>query len=94
MLNKQFFKKNLVIIIAIVVGLIAASIYYFSGQSSLQENTRELSVQESISTVEVKEGSSGQKTVQIKCKDGSDYEVYYPPGSTDYSSISSSKCLE
>lgn len=91
----QFCKKHQLILIATIVGLIAASIYYFSGKSGLENSTRQLtSTDQSVEKVEIKEAAGGQKTAEIKCQNGESYEVYYPPGETDYRSIAASKCGE
>ncbi|MCC7432997.1 hypothetical protein IT412_05755 [Candidatus Peregrinibacteria bacterium] len=90
----KFCKQHQIVLLATIIGLIAASIYYFSGKSSLDNSTRQLTTDQSVEKVDIKESGNGQKTAEIKCQNGESYEVYYPPGETDYRSIAASKCSE
>ncbi len=92
---KHLNQQQRVFLIAAILGLLALIFYLFSGRGSLDQNTRELrnsdpQVQDIIS----QDGPNGEKDFQVKCQDGSSYDVYYPPGENDYASLSASKCQQ
>jgi hypothetical protein len=94
-LSRFLTRKNLILVLAVLIALIAAAVYVFSGQSSLDLNTRELkNSDKNIEQVSVKQEDLGQKTLEVKCQDGSSYEVYLPPGETSYDALSASKCQQ
>lgn len=91
-MNLSQFKKYLPFSIAIVIALLAVSIYIYSGQGSLDQNTRKLQQNPQVENIQLKQNDLGQKNAQIDCKDGSSYDVYIPPGSTSYDALAASKC--
>jgi len=85
-------KKYFPFIVAVAVGLIAVMYYVASGRSSQDQNIRALQNSPSVQNVEFTTESEGQKTANIQCKNGQSYEIYYPPGSTNYDALANSKC--
>lgn len=86
-------RERLVIIIAIVVAAAGVAIYYFSGQGSLQENRRRLiNSSPNVQEVQIRDQTDGHKTVEVKCGDGSSYEIYMPPDATNFDSLATSQC--
>lgn len=86
-------RDQIALIIGLVVGLIAVIYYLAIGQGSYDKNSRELKNSDpQVQEVSSIDGQNGEKELQVKCKDGSSYDVYYPPGEKDYSSLASSKC--
>jgi hypothetical protein len=88
-------REKIVLIVAVLVALAAVAWYLFSGRSNLDLKTRELQNSDpSVEQISVKEETQGQKTMEVKCKDGTDYDVYYPPGETNYDALAASKCQQ
>ena len=94
MINSLQIKKFLPIIIILVIALALLVYHVISGRMSLDQSTEFLRHDSSISDVQVKPAPEGQKTVSIKCQDGSTYQVYFPPGTTDYEALVNSKCQQ
>lgn len=93
--RKYIKKEYLVFIFALLLGLAALMFYIFSGQRSYDTNIRELkNSSPEIGEVTAIQEIDGDKTLQVKCRDGSSYDVYYPQGEQDYSSLSASKCQQ
>lgn len=92
---KKLKRDQIVLIGALIVALIVVILYYLSGQKSYDQNTRDLKNSDpKVQEITTTEGQIGEKDMQVKCKDGSSYDVYYPPGEKDYSSLSASKCQD
>jgi coenzyme F420-reducing hydrogenase beta subunit len=92
-MSHKYFKKNRIVILAVIIGVLVVVFYLFSGQSGLDANSRELqNSDEKVEGINVVSSETGEKTLEVECKDGSSYEVYYPPGETEYDGIASSKC--
>lgn len=92
-LSKEKFLKYLPLFIAVDIAIIVLIIYIVSGQGNLNTTTRNLQNNDpKVESVEVRDGQKGEKNASIKCKDGSTYEIYYPPGETNYDAIGASKC--
>lgn len=90
---KQLTKEQQVFLIALIVAAIATIYYFMSGRGSYDQNIRELqSSDPQVQTITEKTGPEGQKDLEVKCEDGSSYEIYYPPGEGNYDSLSASKC--
>lgn len=80
-------------ILAILLGIVAVAVYIYTGRSSLDQNTRELqSSDKKVESVNESVSETGDKTLLVECRDGSSYEVYYPPGETDYEAVAAGKC--
>lgn len=93
-MSYKLFPEKIVLIIATVVALLALAWYVLSGRSGLELKSRELkNADKNVEQINVKEEAQGQKTMEVKCKDGSSYDVYYPPGETNYDALAASKCL-
>lgn len=92
---KNFSKEHKIFFLAISIATIITIIYLFSGQKSYDQNFRELKNSDlQVVNVKEKSGSSGQKELEINCRDGSSYDIYYPPGEGNYDSLSASKCQQ
>ncbi len=88
-------RQRLIILIAALAGLLVVGYYIWSGQAGLQKSSRDLqNSDKNIEQITVKEQQEGQKDVEVKCKDGSSYDIYYPPGETNYDSLAAGKCQE
>lgn len=86
-------RDQIVLIIALAIGLAAVLYYLLSGQGGYDQNFRDLKNSDpAVQNVSTTQGPNGEKNMQVKCQDGSSYDVYYPPGEKDYSSLSASKC--
>lgn len=86
--------KHPIKILAILLGIVAITLYIYSGRSSLDQNTRVLqNSDEKVESVNEFVSDTGEKTLLVECRDGSSYEVYYPAGETDYDAIAAGKCL-
>lgn len=86
-------REQKVLAFAVLIALIAAAYYFFSGHSNLDQNSRALTSSDSaVENISEQGGPDGQKTLEIKCKDGSSYDIYYPPGETNYDALAASKC--
>ncbi len=81
------------LIIAILFGLIITIIYSYSTKKNLDDNYMSLKqFNNEIKSVDIQEESTGDKTIEVKCKDGSSYQIYYPEGEENHQSLSASKC--
>jgi hypothetical protein len=88
-----FYKhKYFPVTIAIIVALLATIYYVVSGQGSMDKGTRALQNSPAVEQVKIEQTDAGQTTAKVKCKDGSEYDVYYPPGSTNYDSLANNNC--
>jgi hypothetical protein len=87
---KDELKKYLHLFIAVGIALAVAIYYFASGNSSLNNNIREL---EKSSTIE-KVQTTDSNTVVVKCKNGESYEIVYQPGQTNYQDLVYNKCGE
>lgn len=102
MLNKNIQRRNMlskikaeqiIVLIAILVGLAGVALYYFSGQGSYEQQKRVLqNADPTVREIVVEDRPEGQKTIEVKCQDGTSYEIYLPPGETSYDALSASKC--
>lgn len=88
-------RDQIILIAALILGLLAVIYYLLSGRGSFDQNFRDLQNSDAkVQAVSSTEGQNGEKEVEIKCKDGSSYDIYYPPGEKDYSSVAAGKCKE
>lgn len=79
--------------VALLIATIALIYYIVSGQGSFNVSTRNLQNSDpKVESVQITDESSGQKNAAVKCKDGTSYDIYYPPGETNYDAVSASKC--
>jgi len=84
---------NLVPFIALFIALAVLAYYFFSGQGAANISTRQLQNSDpKVESVQIQDQSAGTKNASIKCKDGSTYDIYYPPGETNFDAVASSKC--
>lgn len=91
-MNLKSLNRRQVIIIAIIFAVIGVVIYTFSGRANFDQNKHALQDYQQIGDVTLNTDSAGQTNVTINCEDGSSYDIYYPPGETDYSSVGANKC--
>jgi len=85
--------QRIVLIVAVILAAAAVIFYLLSGQSSLDANTRALkNSDQNVAQVSINNESQGQKNIEVKCQDGSSYDVYIPPGQTNYDALAASKC--
>jgi cell division protein FtsL len=90
---KQLTKEQKILLAALLIAAVATIYYFVSGQKSYDQNVRELqSSDPQVEVITEKTGPEGQKDLEVKCQDGSSYEIYYPPGEGNYDSLSASKC--
>lgn len=90
---KNLKKEYKLLIIAILFGLIITIIYLFSTKKNFDDNYMILKqFNPEIKSINVQEELTGNKTIEVKCKDGSSYQIYYPDGEENYQSLSASKC--
>ena len=92
MLSKK--KVELIVsVVAVLTGIIAVAIFYFSGQGDFELQKRQLeNADSSVEKIYLETKEQGQKELQIKCKDGTSYDIYLPPGETNYDALAASKC--
>jgi|GEM_PF-5328237 len=92
---KKLSKDQKIFILALLLATVITVVYLVSGQKSFDQNSRELKNSDpAVKEVKEKASSNGQKEFEVKCQDGSSYDVYYPPGEGDYDSLSASKCQQ
>lgn len=92
MINLKHPTRPQIIIIAIVLAVIGVLIYTLSGRANFDQNKHALQDSQQIGDVTLNTDATGQTTATVNCDDGSSYDIYYPPGETDYSSVASNKC--
>lgn len=85
-------KNKLPILVAIFIAIIVVIFYIMSGKGSQDLNTRLLQSNSKVENVETKSTNKGDQTTVVKCKNGSSYGVYYPPGSTNFTANGNVKC--
>jgi len=91
--NRAQIKQYAPFAIAFLVALIVLIYYIFSGQGSANVSIRTLQNNDpKVESVQITDQPAGTKNASIKCKDGSTYDVYYPPGETNFDAVSASKC--
>lgn len=91
--NREQIKKYAPFAIAFLVALTVLIYYIFSGQGSSDVSIRNLQNSDpKVESVQITDESAGQKNASIKCKDGSTYDIYYPPGETNFAAVAASKC--
>ena len=91
--NHPQFRKYGPFAVASIISIGALIYFIISGQGSANVNTRTLQKSDpKVESVQIQDQTAGQKNASIKCKDGSTYEIYFPAGTTDFSSVASSKC--
>ncbi len=91
-MNLKSLHRRQVIIIAMILAFIGVVIYTFSGRANFDQNKHILQDSQQIGDVTLNTDSNGQTTATVNCDDGSSYDIYYPPGETDYSSVGANKC--
>lgn len=90
---KNLSRDQKIFILALLIATIITVFYLLSGQKSYDQNFRELKNSDpQVKEVSEKSSSNGEKELEVKCQDGSSYDVYYPPGENNYDSLSASKC--
>lgn len=92
MLSKQ--KTELLIVtIAILAGLAGVVFYIISGQGSFELQKRQLQNTDSaVEDIKVETQPEGGKDITVNCEDGTSYDIYLPPGETNYDAVAASKC--
>ena len=86
-------KERIFFYIAAAVAVIALLIYIFLGRPDLERGKRELiNNNPSVQSVSVSNEAEGQSIITVECTDGSTYEIYYPPGETNFEALRASKC--
>ncbi len=78
-------------LIAAIAAIIIAAIYIYTGQAKLDQNRQQLLHSEEVTDVQTS-NQDGARLVTVTCDDGREYEIFYPPGSTDFETLKSSKC--
>ena len=90
---KNLSRDQKIFILALLIATIITVVYLVSGRKSYDQNFRELKNSDpQVKEVSEKSSSNGEKELEVKCQDGSSYDVYYPPGENNYDSLSASKC--
>jgi cell division protein FtsL len=90
---KNLSRDQKILILALLIASIITVVYLVSGQKSYDQNSRELKNSDpEVKEVKEKSNSNGEKLLEVKCQDGSSYDIYYPPGEGNYDSLSASKC--
>lgn len=91
--NREQIKKYAPFAVAFLAALIVLIYYITSGQGSANVSTRTLQNSDpKVESVQIQDEPAGTKNASIKCKDGSTYDIYYPPGETNYAAVAASKC--
>jgi hypothetical protein len=86
-------KEQLYFLLAVTAALIALALYILFGRPDLEQGRRELENSDpSIESVKFDNQVEGQTTVTVNCDDGRSYQIYYPPGETDFEALRASKC--
>ena len=93
-MNLKSLNRRHVIIVAIVAAVIGIIIYTFSGRANFDQNKHALQNSQQVGDVTLNTDAAGQTTATVNCDDGSSYDIYYPPGETDYSSVAANKCRQ
>lgn len=76
------------VIIALTIGLIALIIYVYSGRSSLDLETRQLTVNGAVENIDVSE----QNRVTVTCKNGDSYQIIFTEQHSDYTGLIFDSC--
>jgi len=74
--------------IAIGVGLIAMAYYIVSGRGSYDLNVRDLAANDKIEKIE----SGDMNRIQVKCKNGENYEISFSDGLGSYDDMIFNAC--
>jgi hypothetical protein len=91
--NRSQIKEYAPFAAAFLIALIVLIYYIFSGQGSSNVSIRNLQNSDpKVESVKIQDEAAGQKNASIKCKDGSTYDIYYPPGETNFAAVAASKC--
>lgn len=86
-------REQKIFLLAVVLAGLGVIYYLLSGRQSLNENLRQLKKSDSrVERVSESTSSTGGRDITVTCRDGSSYQVYYPPGEGDYEVLADSKC--
>lgn len=81
-------KKWIPVIAAVAIAMIVLVWYVGSGRGSLDKNTRELAVEEEISTID----TTNPERIAITCKNGEKYEIVFTEGESNYDDLIFNAC--
>jgi len=76
------------LIIALVIGLVAAAYYVWSGKSSFDLNMRGLAGQGNVAQVM----AGDAKNISVKCKNGENYEISFKEDQGNYANLVFNAC--
>lgn len=83
-------KKWFPVIAAFVIAGIVLVWYVGSGRGSLDKNTRDLAIEEEVSSID----TSNPERISVTCKNGDKYEIVFTEGESNYDDLIFNACGE